>query len=245
MRDPVFRAEASIDLSGDEVTSLYPPSALRDFWRRVLSDLTTTETARSLNKKEQRASYVDTLADVRPPPEARRPRAPLSAEPATFGAVPAAPPRRPATRVQRPRPARLFQGLTLRNVSLKARDILREAQQIDLTKFPNAGAVLIRVLVELVADEAVEYYQLSLPDRLRERLQACLHKLDPTNRDDQYASVRRAINDPNSPLGVRSMQAYLHNPYMQPDAASLRALSENYVPLLTGLDAAIGSGQQP
>ena len=245
VRDPVFRAVPGIDLSGDEVTSRYPPSALRELWRRVLSDLTTTVTARSLNKKEQRANYVNTLADVRPPHEARRPPAPLSAEPATFGAVPAAPPRRPAARVQRPRPARLFQGLTLRNVSHKSRDILREAQQIDITKFPNAGAVLIRVLVELVADGAVEYYQLSAPDRLRERIQACLNKLDPTNRDDQYAPVRTAINDPTSPLGVRSMHTYLHNPYVHPDAASLRALSENYVPLLANLDAAIGSGQQP
>jgi hypothetical protein len=245
-RDPAFRAEAGIDLSGGEVTSQYPPSALRDFWRRVLSDLTTTVTARSLNTKEQRASYVDTLADVRPPSEARRSRAPLAAEPqpGTSGAVAAAPPRRP-TRVQRQRPARLFQGLTLRSVSLKARDILREAQQIDLTKLPNAGAVLIRVLVELVVDEAVEYFQLSVPDRLRERIQACLHKLDPTNREDKYAPVRTAVNDPNSLLGVRSMHAYLHNPYVHPDATSLRALSENYVPLLAGLDAAIGSGQQP
>jgi hypothetical protein len=101
--DPNFRAVAGIDLHGDEVTSHYPPSAMRDLWRRVLGDLTTTVTARSLNKKEQRASYLDTLADVRPPPEARRPRAPLTAEPeaTTFGAVPVAPPRRPATRVQR------------------------------------------------------------------------------------------------------------------------------------------------
>jgi hypothetical protein len=147
--------------------------------------------------------------------------------------------------VQRPRPARLFQNLTLRNVSLKARDILREAQQIDLTKFPNAGAVLIRVLMELVVAEGVEHYQLSLPERLQERIQACLNKLDPTNRENRYAPIRTAINDRNNPLGVRSMQAYLHNPYTQPDAASLRALSENYVPLLADLDAAIGSGPQP
>lgn len=245
--DPNFRAVAGIDLRGDEVTSIYPPSAMRDLWHRVLNNLTTTVTARSLNKKEQRVSYLDTLADVRPPPEARRPRAPLTAElqPATFRTVSTAPPRRPATRVQRPRPARLFQGLSLRSVSLKAKDILRETQQLDLTKFPNAGAVLIRVLVELVVDEALEYYQVSVPDRLRERIQACLHKLDPTNREEKYAPVRTAINDPNNPLGVRSMHAYLHNPYMQPDAASLRALSENHVPLLAGLDAAIGSGQQP
>jgi hypothetical protein len=122
VRDPIFRAVPGIDLSGDEVAARYPASALRELWHRVLSDLTTTVTARSLNKKEQRANYVDTLADVRPPPEARRPPAPLSAEPA-FGTVPAASPRRPATRVQRPRPTRLFQGLALRSVSHKSRDI--------------------------------------------------------------------------------------------------------------------------
>jgi hypothetical protein len=248
VNDPDFRAEAGIDLRGDEVTSHYPPSAMREFWHRLLGDLSTKVTARSLNKKEQRASYLNSLADVRPPPKARRPRAPLTAEPqpATFGTVPAtAPPRRPATRAQRPRPTRLFQGLALRSVSLKARDILREAQQMDLTRFPNAGAVLIRVLVELVVEEGVDHYRLNVADRLRDRIQGCLQELDATGRSDRYAPIRRALSDLNSPLSVPSMHAYVHSAYMQPDTGSLRAISENYAPLLADLDAAIGSGRQP
>ncbi len=247
VNDPDFRNEAGINLRDDEVTSHYLPPVMRGYWYQLFSDLVTHLTARSLNTKEQRAAYRDTLAEFRPPPEARRPRAaPLTAEPQpATGTVPEAPPRRPSARVQRERRARLFQGLTLRSVSRKAKDILREAQQIDLAKFPNSGAVLIRVLVELVVQEGVDHYRLSGAGRLRDRIHGCLQELDATGRSDRYAPIRRAISDLDSPLSVPSMHAYLHSPYMQPDAGSLRSISENYAPLLADLDVAIGSGQQP
>jgi hypothetical protein len=244
--DPAFRAAAGIDIRGDEVSTRFPASAMRQFWYRLFTDLSTNAiTARSLNKKEQRASYLNTFADVRPPAEARRPRSPLTAEPqpqptTTQGTVPAAAaPRRPAARAQRPRPTRLFHGLELRNTGIKVRDVLREAQRLDLTQFPNAGAVLIRVLVELVVHEALEFYGLPTDGKLRQRVEACLRKLDPTNRNDRYEAVRKALSNDQSPIAVRSMHAYLHNPYMQPDAGSLRAISENYMPLLADLDNAI------
>jgi hypothetical protein len=226
---------------------------MRPFWYRLLTELSTTLTVSSLKSKEQRARYINTLGDVRPPSEARRPKAaPLTSEPSPTaptlpGTVPStAPPRRTAAKAQRPRPLTLFYGLSLRNVSFKARDVLREAQHIELTSFPNAGAVLIRVLVELVVEEGVEHYRLNLPDRtpLGVRIQRCLDKLDPTGKADMYAPVRKALSNPDSPLSVTSMHAYVHNAYMHPDITSLRAISENYAPLLAELDAAIGNGRQ-
>jgi hypothetical protein len=252
VNDPDFRTAAGIELRGEEVVTHFSPPVMRPFWHRLLTELSTTLTVSSLKSKEQRARYINTLGDVRPPSEARRPKAaPLTSEPPPAapipGIVPAAPPpRRPVAKAQRPRPLNLFYGLSLRNVSFKARDFLREAQRIDLTSFPNAGAVLIRVLVELVVEEGVEHYRLNLPDQtpLRVRIQRCLDELDPTGKADKYAPVRKALSNPDSPLSVTSMHAYLHNAYMHPDITSLRAISENYTPLLAELDAAIGNGRQ-
>lgn len=246
--DPDFRAAAGVEVVDDEARSHYPPSELQPLWFRVFTDLGTHLTVSSLKSKGQRADYLETLADVIPPTSGRRRLAPLGEEPDDPSATtpaPASPPTRPPVRPQRPRPLRLFHGLQLRHVNTKAKDVLREAQRMDLTQFPNAGAVLIRVLVELVVAEAATHLNITGEDRLKERIKACLSTLDPSANANRYAAIRTAVGDPNSPLSVRSMQAYLHNPYMNADAASLRAVSENYAPLLEDLDAAMANSGTP
>jgi hypothetical protein len=135
---------------------------------------------------------------------------------------------------------RLFYGLQVVNVKAKAKDILREAQRIDLATFPNAGAVLIRVTVELVVAEAIEHIRPNADDRLRDRIKLCLLELDPSQSEDKYAGVRNGLSDPNSLFAVRAMHSYLHNPQMHADATSLRAISDNYVAFLHDIDILIG-----
>jgi hypothetical protein len=239
--DPHFRETAGIEIKGDEVTTNFSPEAMRDFWYRLFTNFSTDLTVSDIKSKDQRANYLESLADVVPPAEARQPRSPLTAQPPTptTGTIPA----KRTQRRQPPRRARLFQDLVLHNVELRARDVLREAQRIDLAQFPNAGAVLIRVLVDLVVYEAQEHYQFS-ERNLRDRVRVCLHKLDPSGKANRYAPIRKALSDNDSPLSVTSMHAYLHNTFMQPDPVGLRAISENYLPLLADLDNAIGSGQR-
>ncbi|GAA0358891.1 hypothetical protein GCM10010151_55740 [Actinoallomurus spadix] len=145
------------------------------------------------------------------------------------------------TQSQRARPMKLFHGLRLLHVGPKAKDVLREAQRIDITQFPNAGAALVRILVELVVGETVERLGWEARPELRDRINACLTKLDPTNKSDRYLSVRRALSDRDNPFSMRSMQGYLHNAKLPADPLSLRALSETYATLLGDLDTRLGS----
>lgn len=246
--DPDFRTSAGIEIKGDEVQTHFLPSEMRAFWHRLLSHLADDLTVSALKSKKQRTDYLEKLESVTPPAESRRPLAPLAAEPAReqaakppTGAAPSPPNRGP--KKQRARPMRLFYGLQLRNVKLKVKDVLREAQCINLSEFPNASAVLIRVVVELVVAEAVEYYQCQVSEGLRERIHACLSELDPSGKADRYLPIRQALSDRNSPFAVRSLQAYLHNPLLHPDGASLRAISDNYTVLLRDLDDALGNTQ--
>ncbi len=255
--DPNFRSGAGLEIGKHEIRSHFSPAAMRSFWHRLLTDLATTLTVSSLKSKDQRADYLGTLEAARPSEEKRRQSSTPFAEgadeadgpdedEAQEGASPAdtqedAPAKR-TRQTQRPRPMRLFYGLQLKNSSAKARDILREAQRIDLALFPNAAAVLIRVLLELVVGEAIERYQkTSVGEGLRERINACLAELDPSNKADKYLAVRRGVSDRNSLFAVRSIQGYLHNPLLHPDAASLRALSDNYSTLIKDLDDMLGS----
>jgi hypothetical protein len=230
------------------VQTYFHSSEMRVFWHRLLSHLASDLTVSALKSKEQRTDYLKKLEAVTPPVEARRPLAPLTAQPGReqatnhrTGAEPSSTTRSPKT--QRPRPMRLFYGLQLRNVKPKVKDVLREAQRISLSELPNAGAVLIRVVVELVVAEAVEHYQCQVSEGLRDRLNACLNELDPSGKADRYLPVRQAISDRNSPFAVRSLQAYLHNPLLHPDGASLRAISDNYMSLLKDLDDVLGNVQ--
>ena len=223
---------------------------MRAFWQRLLSDFATQVTVSDLKSKEQRAAYLASLADVTPSEEKRRPARRLedarkedTGAEATAGTTDkdeSRPSPRPSPRTQRARPMRLFYGLQFQNVKPKAKDILREAQRIDLSTFPNAGAVLIRVLVELVVAEGIQYIDPNADDRLRDRIKLCLRELDPAQNNQKYAGVRNGLSDPNSLFAVRSMHSYLHNPQMHADVTSLRAISENYIPLLRDIDGLIG-----
>ena len=245
--DPAFRAGVGVEILNGELRSQFPPSALRALWYKLLRDLDTHLSVSSLKNKEQRAAYLASLADVQPTADARRPAAPLDEEPEAEPANTKARDDKPGAATpkrsqnQRARPMRLFYDVQFRNVQPKTRDVLREAQRIELTKFPNAGAVLIRVLVEMVVGEVVQHRKLQVGDALRERINKCLAELDPTGKAGRYLSIRQAVSNRDSPLAVGSIQAYLHNPLLHPDPGALRAVSDNYGPFLIDLDTLLGS----
>lgn len=260
--DPAFRAAAGLVIDG-EVRSKYPTSVMRAFWYQLLSDFATHITVSDLKSKEQRGNYLASLADVTPSEtERRRTRrledtgndddedgardktASSSIEGGGGGtggnSSGSDKPARPAQKTQRPRPMRLFYGLHLTNVKPKVKDVLREAQRIDLSAFPNAGAVLIRVLVELVVAEGIECINPNADDKLRDRIKLCLKELDPSQNNDRYVGVRSGLNDAGSLFAVRALHSYLHNPQMHASPASLRAISDNYTPFLSDVDRLIG-----
>jgi hypothetical protein len=254
--DPDFRMVAGLVI-GDQVQSRFSPSSMRALWYRLLSDLAMRITVSDLKSKGQRADYLASLADVVPSEAERRParrfeearNEDTEQEGANNKGTTSSStkdedgpsPRPPATpKTQRARPMRLFYGLRLVHVRPKVKDILREAQRIDLGEFPNAGAVLIRVIVELVVAEGIHYIKPNADDHLRDRVKLCLRELDPTQNDQKYAGVRSGLSDPNSLFAVKALHSYLHNPQMHADATSLRAISENYMTFLRDIDGLIG-----
>lgn len=249
--DPDFRKDAGVELRGDEVLTHYSPSAMRPFWHRLFKDLASSLTVSSLKSKGQRAQYLEDLEELRPSSEHRRPLAPVAEEPEAgagpgTGEATAPVPTSKTPRSQRPRPLRLFHGLQLAHAEPKVKDLLREAQRIDLALFPNAGALLIRVLMELAVSDAVDRLGLGAKgSSLKDQIRACLRHLDPSGQANEFAAIRKHVGEPDSPLSVRSMQAYLHNLYLHPDAASLRAISENYMPMLRSLDDALSAVTGP
>lgn len=143
----------------------------------------------------------------------------------------------------RPRPSRLFHGLNLPNGSKRLRDILGEVQKLDLTKFPNSSAALIRMLIELTVNEAFDACEWQRPqkDQLKHLIQEAINQLDPSGKDKQYLDLRRQVSDANSLIGTTTLNAFLHRPNFFPTATEMRDISDKYQGFLEQLDAAIAA----
>jgi hypothetical protein len=190
----------------------------------------------SLKTKELRRQYIDGLHDVLP-----------QAGHYQSAAVPMAPIKRPTPKPApkpkqppvAPPPNNLFVGVALTNLGTRVTGILREMQSLDVDKYPNAMAALLRVLIELSVAQVYESKNWRPQHEFKARVQHCLAQVDPTGKAAKYRGVRAGLSDGTSILAAATMHAYLHNPHFHPTATDLRALAANYKDFLIGLDALV------
>ncbi|MFB9803931.1 hypothetical protein, partial [Streptomonospora salina] len=165
---------------------------------------------------------------------------------------PDAPPEKPqqngkkrSKRNQPARPTKLFHGLRLKNASRRTKDVLREAQRLELESFKNSAAALTRMVVELVVVEAIETNGWKSKERqeLKERIRTCLANIDPENNEVKLKDIRNQIDTRNSLISANTMNAFLHNYHYFPTVAELVAISDKYVHFLSMLDEEMGDGR--
>jgi hypothetical protein len=117
--------------------------------------------------------------------------------------------------------------------------VLKELQQLDVNRYPNAAAVLIRVVIELAVAQVFDIKNWKPPAEFRARVKHCLTKIDPTNKDRKYQAVRAGLQDGTSVLAVGTLHAFVHNPHFNPTAADLRNIAANYSHFLAALDSLV------
>ncbi len=237
--DPFVRGRLGLEISPD-VEGHYPSELLEPAIARILSELTAgTITVSGLKSKDQRRKYVLSLGTELPDEAAYEPDArPL---------VPAGTPRPPSPKPKpAPKPAKtatkpLFDGVHLTNLGGRIADILTELQQLDVDRFSNAGAALLRVVIELAVTEVhvKKGWATGRNVKLRDMVKKCVHELDLTDKDTKYQSVRAGLNDSSSMFAVDTVHAYLHNPHFKPVPSELRSQASNYSAFLAGLDTLV------
>jgi hypothetical protein len=145
-----------------------------------------------------------------------------------------------------PKPeAKIFYGLTLRNVSLRTSTILKEAQKVKIDDAPSVCAVMVRIVIELVVSEVgVGNGWFAENESLRKKIRKALLQLDPDienaskrNKDLEMAWVRSQASGGDG-LAIDEMNAYVHNFAADPSAERVRALSNTFRLMLTLLDGA-------
>lgn len=235
--DPSVRDRFGIRLEGGEVMSHHPAAALEPAISRVLHDLSHSVTVTELKTKSQRQKYLGKVADALPSgvtymadvvpltatKKARAARKKKAKELAAAGA---------ATK-------KLFEGVELANLGDRVAGLLKELKELDVDRYPNASAALIRVLLELAVYQVYEAKNRPLPAKLADGIKYCLTQIDPTGKAAKYQPVRTGLQDGTSLLAMKTIHAFLHNPHFVPTSDLVRGIAANYSAFLQELDSLV------
>ncbi|HEY5436711.1 MAG TPA: ParB/Srx family N-terminal domain-containing protein [Candidatus Limnocylindrales bacterium] len=231
-KDPTYRDRGGFEITDAGLVVHHPEELIERGIARVLHDLATTHGVTEMKTKPIRREYLASISDDLPGEATYSVVGKTLASPA----VPAPP---PATTTRSGRPVKppksLFAGVSVANVGPRVQSILRELQLLDIEKNPNSAAVLTRVLLELVVTSVVEKNNWP-KGSLRAMVKTCLHKIDPTGKDDRFQRVRMGLDDGTSLLSIASIQAMVHNPDVWPAPVDLRAIASGYTPFVVELN---------
>ncbi len=110
--------------------------------------------------------------------------------------------------------------------------IFNELKSLDIDTYPNAGAVLFRVFIELSADCYITKYALSavnVDSRLGKKLEAIIadleSKLIMTAHELRAAKQMSSSQTQNN--SVKTFHSYVHNKDVTPSATDLKSAWED------------------
>lgn len=122
-------------------------------------------------------------------------------------------------------------GCILKINSFKINSIYKELKCLEVSKFSNGVALLLRAFVEFSLDAYISKYNLAVNTnaRLSNKLEVVKEELIHNKylTDDQVKPISVAISNPNSILSINTMHAYVHNPNMHPTATDLKITWDN------------------
>jgi hypothetical protein len=228
--DPTFRAHLGIEDVNGQLVSHFPLVELEEALRKILTDVATHMSVTQLKTKAQRTSYLKTVPK---PTKAtyQAVAAPLSTGGATSGGSGT------QTTTRRPtKPGNPFKDIELGKLDDRINAIVRELRKLDVDRFPNAAAVLARVMLELSVDQFIAKKSLATNGELKTRIKRCLRVVDPTDKDPTYQGVRSGLSDGTSILAVATLHGYVHNPNFYPTPTDVRGIVANLKPFVQAMN---------
>lgn len=110
----------------------------------------------------------------------------------------------------------------------KANDILGELRDIEVEKFPNASAVLLRVFLEFAVDYHCSKNAIDLHEgmKLTAKFQKSIMEMKP-DRDEKKV-FDAIISNKNNPAHADSFNSYVHNPKFAPKPMDIKQAFNDY-----------------
>ncbi|MET7776893.1 hypothetical protein ABZU94_11985 [Streptomyces mirabilis] len=243
--DPTVRNRLGISFDGDVVLSSYGKEKLKPVLAKLFQDLAGPVSVDQIKSKEQRQDYLQQVEDELPrladrldEPEkfskAGEDGGPvLTTDGSEADSTPPKPPRRRRPDFEK----KLFQGVTLRHVSLRTAEVLGEAQRIKLDEMPNVAAVMVRAVVDIVVTEVAQ--QLGWrrnQDTLKGRIGAVLSQVDPAKDNPDLSNAWRFSQQDDGALVLKTLHSFVHSWQSAPLSSEVRKLSLAYGPVLMKAD---------
>lgn len=188
-------------------------------------------TNRTLNKREDQEKYVKSLPkNVRPDLSQEIDETPTDA----FGQADFSQPKTQRRRKRQTVQKGIWQKSFSLNITVdRIKDIFVELKSLEIDKNKNAIAVLMRIILEMSADEFMDAKNLErkkgTPPHLKdmtlsEKVTSCCQNLIQGGaKKHKLSPVMKAINNKNSPLYHDLLNQYVHNAYHDPSPGELRA----------------------
>jgi hypothetical protein len=230
--DPNVRKALGLTFEKGRLLTHYSVAELERAFERLVRDLAASVTVSDLKTKEQRQVYLSTLGSVLPTAAAYQ----SSPQPFTRAARTQQKRKQPPERPPPAPPTHLFDGVVLTKLSQRVAAILRELQQLDVGRFPNASAVLTRVVLELAVVDVFEQAGWP-PASFREGVKRCLIAIDPGQTSPEYQAVRMGLQDGTSLFAVKTMHGFVHNQHYHPAPMEVRSIAANWTAFLAALDS--------
>lgn len=192
-------------------------------------------TNRTLNKKEDQENFVRSLPNsVLPDLKKVIVETPIDA----FGQSDFSAKSQTATRPKRKNKSAVQKGIWPKNFTLeigveRIKDIFIEIKGLEIEKNKNAISILMRIILEMSADEYMDRSSLDRkkgsPHHTREKTLAekvsecCQHLIANGVKKHLLSPVTKSINNSNSPLYHDLLNQYVHNAHHNPSPGELQA----------------------
>lgn len=231
--NPAVRQKIGIQIIDGEYYFTYPASEQIKVIKKIVLDLATKAIkVDAVKSSDQQIAYVDGIPKTSMP---NGPKLPSAASVAGILKVQSSPPPPPPP----PSPSPLNRktlvpknfGLTISNS--KAAQLFYELRNLNIDRFPIAGAVSLRSFVEAVVEiycsaNAIPTKHTSPKNAgkalsLAEKVEAVLTHISPNLTKQDITAARASLTGNTSVISVPRLNEYVHNPSMFPSKNDLIA----------------------
>lgn len=249
--DPDVRNFLGVELdeNGEVFFSISEPEAIKGL-TKLASDLVEPDfKVNKIYSKEDRKKYIDNFDEAAKPNHAIKAAARWKAssvvQPTTEQPAPTQPTRSEAKiRVRPTERKKLIPKNCKINISNpRVNKIYDELMRIEISRYPNAVSVLLRVFIELSCDCYVESQNVTFKQKpsktptLGQKVTAVSEDL--VNKDfikeSKCKGIRVAVSDQNSQQSIDTLHSYVHNRNFSPTNQNLTVAWDNIQEFMTCL----------
>lgn len=223
-----------IDRKGKQVTSHYPLKESLKGLAKMAHELADPEFRVSkIYTEGDRKKFMRSFSPSDVPNPSTRLKAPVElGDSSGEGAADDDKTSRGGGRISRQRATVAPGSVKLKISQQRIKDIYRELQGLKLERFANAGAVLLRVFLELTTDSYIKKQKITVKHdaALNVKLQAVHDDLlgRTVMTKAELAPIRKAISDPGLlAASVSAMNLYVHSENLTPSPRDVRTAWDN------------------